>query len=252
MASVEEDLQEKIEGIRSKELWTRYDTYVVGKEAAKRNASWDDSFLDMSARDTITFFDGSRTKQVAKSKCNVSGATEDWAQQIYHSGVEFIAPTGHLGQVQNANDATFFPGYWVGELAHHMSVSIKLQDTDEVLLLPMSHLPGGTGQANAVADGFANAVLMPGTNGPGSFKATWEWPEGLVIPAKKKMVMEVTLDTPVREFFQGLPSTVPGLASVVNNDANGVPVVTNRKLWFMIRCWHRGPRRVQLRGAMTA
>lgn len=246
------DLQTTIEGVRSEELWTRIDTFVVGIDAPRRSASWVPSFFDMAGLDTITFFDGSRTKNVGKSLCNISGATEDWAQEVYQSGIEFLAPGGDLSQVANANDATFFPTYWTSEVPHSMSVSIKLQDTDEVLLLPMSHMPGGTGPSGIVMDGMPSAKIGPGFSGPGSLMATWMWPQPLVIPAKKKMVMECTLDSPIREFFQGLPNNVPGLATIVNNNAAGQPIQTSRKLWYRIRCWHRGPRRVQLRGAMTA
>ncbi len=252
MADIASDLQTTVEGLRSEELWERVDTYCVGFDAQRRSVSWDNNFLGMGSRDLITFFDGSRTKSVGKAHCNLSGATEDWGQEVYQSGIEFIAPIGQLSQVTNANDALFFPSFWTAELPHLMSVTIKLQDTDEVLLIPMSHMPGGTGVSGVVMDGAASAIVQPGSSGPGSLKMTFDWPKPLIIPSKKKMVMECTLDSPAKEFFLGLPDTVPGVATMVNNDALGQPIQTTRKLWYRIRCWHRGPRRVQLRSAYSS
>lgn len=246
--------QQKIEDIRNEEQWTRYDTIMVGRDAPKVTQNgWKGTFSDFANEDLLTWNDGSRTKQIGKSYCNQSGNTEDFAQLIYQTGVEFLAPVGLGRDVEFSADALVMVNYWTQTLPRSMSFSVKLQDTDEWLLVPGSHLPGGTGTTGAYATDSGLPLIYPGQNGEPNLGAVWQWPKPLRVAAKKKLVVEATLDKPVKEFLQQLNAN-PGLAFVtVPDGANpGQFKQATMKLWFGIRVWHRGPRRVQLRGAYTA
>lgn len=248
---VDTNLQNQVEGLRSREQWVRYDTHNVGRNARQTSTTWSETFADFANQDLLTFNDGSRTKNVGKSYCNQSGNTEDWAQEIYQTGVEFFAPVGDARSHESLFDAVSAPTLWCYELPKLMSISIKLQDTDEVLLVPAIHLPAATGVTNAGISDPGIPAVFGGNTGNVGFRDGWTWPEPLLIPKKAKMVCEVTFDRPLRPFFQQLDGN-PRTATYTVFDAQGNLKQVSRDLWFGIRIWHRGPRRVQLRGAYSA
>ena len=250
---VDSNLQTQIDNTRSEELWLRYDSLNVGKDATKRSTYWFETFSGMGAADLLVFNDGSRTKNCGKAYCNASGNTEDWGQKIYQTGVEFYAPIGDGRAAQYGIDANYMPLYWLRELPNLMHFTLKLQDTDEVLLVPGLHLPSGTGATNGFAVDTGLPVLWGGNTGNAGFTGGWVWPEPLIVPAKKKLVVEVGIDSPGREFLQQLDAN-PGVSTyTVPDGANpGAFKEIQKKLWFGIRVWHRGPRFVQLRGAYSA
>jgi hypothetical protein len=250
---VSTDEQQKIEDIRNEEQWVRYDTIMVGPDATLVTQNgWKPTFSAFANEDLLTWNDGSRTKQIGKSYCNQSGNTEDFSQLVYQSGVEYWTPVGMGDSIQYISDLDMIK-VWVQELPRAMSFSVKMQDTDEWLLVPGSHLPGGTGTTGAMAVDTGLPSIYPGQNGEPGLSQVWQWPKPLRVAAKKKLVVEATLDKPLKEFLQQLDAN-PGYAfwNVPDGQNPGAFKVVRKKMWFGIRVWHRGPRRVQLRGAYTA
>ena len=243
---------EQVRELRNEEQWLRYDTSMVGRTASRQTPTWKETFAEWASQDLITWNDGSRTKSVGKSYCNQSGNTEDFSQLVYQSGVEFFCPMGYGANSQYSADALVMVNYWIRTLPTLMSFSFKLQDTDEWLLVPGSHLPAGTGITGASASDAGAPMVWGGQTGNAGMGAVWEWPVPLEIAAKKKLVVEATIDKPGKDFLQQLDA-MPGVASfTVPDGANpGLFKQATQNLWFGIRVWHRGPRRVQLRGAYS-
>lgn len=250
---VDQAVKNEVEDLRSEEQWLRYDTEMVGHNAKRVTASWSENLAEFANKDLLTFNDGTRTKTIGKSWCNQSGNTEDFAQEIYQSGVEFFCYVGNGRATQSAFDAVDLPTIWLSELPYCMNFSFKLQDTDEHLLVPGIHLPGLTGTNGTVVSDPGLPLVKAGHTGIASFRDGWNWPKPLQIPAKKKLVVEVLLDKPLKQFLQALDGNPSTATYIVNDGANpGQTKEVTRDLWCGIRVWHRGPRRVQLRGGYTA
>lgn len=250
---VDPNIQNQVEALRSEEQWIRYDTVIVGRDATRRSQYWFETFSAFASADLVVFNDGSRTKNVGKAYCDGSGNTEDWPQEIFQSGVEFFAPIGDPRAAQYAMDANYMPIYWLRELPNLLHFTFKLQDTDEILIAPGLHLPAGTGTSNGFAVDTGLPLLWGGNTGNAGFTGGWTWPKPLPVPAKKKITVEMGMDSPGREFLQQLDAQ-PGISTyIVPDGANpGNFKEATKKLWFGIRVWHRGPREVQLRGAYSA
>lgn len=244
---------EAVRDLRNEEQWLRYDTTIVGFQSTRVTQNgWKETFAEWASQDLITWNDGSRTKAVGKAYCNQSGNTEDFSQMVFQSGVEFFAPSGYGANVVNSADALVMPAYWIQELPRAMSFSFKMQDTDEWLLVPGSHLPGGTGATGTSATDYGAPMIYGGQTGNVGMGSVWEWPEPLEIASKKKLVVEATIDKPAKDFLQQLDA-MPGVATFPVPDGlnPGFTKQATMKLWFGIRVWHRGPRAVQLRGAYS-
>lgn len=239
-------------GLRAEEQWLRYDTICIGPGAKLVNATWFNTFAEFADADSLAWNDGSRTRQVGLSYCNQSGDTEDWAQRIYQSGIEFQAPPGQLEAEGAALDAAILPEIFTRMLPEMMAFKVTMQDLDDVLIAPGAHLPGVTGVSGGFADGAGSTLFDAGQRGTADLRNSWTWPEPLEIAAKSKLAVSARIDNPIKEFLRSL-TTLPGTKSFI---IPAVAPLTNQTVflrnWYRIQVWHRGPRFVQLRGARSA
>ena len=251
MANPEENIAR---GLRAEEQWLRYDSICIGPGAKEVSQSWFNSFAEFADADSLTWGDGSRTKQVGLSYCNQSGQSEDWAQRIYQSGVDFEAPPGILATESQSIDSGAMQEIFMRMLPEMMAFRVTMQDLDDVLIVPGGHLPSVSGVSGQSMNGAGFLIADAGQRGTGDMRNSWTWPEPLEVAAKSKLTVSARVDNPLVGALRGLVS-VPGTKTltVVDNLADP-PVVTQVQLrnWYRIRVWHRGPRFVQLRGARSA
>lgn len=241
----------QVRALRAEEQWLRYDTICVGRGASRISPSWFENFADFANADSLVWNDGTRTRQVGTSYCNQSGDTEDWAQRVYQSGMDFEAPSGMLGYEEVGAEAGQLQQIWIRDMPSMMAASVILQDTDTVLLVPAEHLPSSAGVSGQSMNGAGFLVADAGQRGTGDTRNTWTWPVPLDLAAKSKIAVSARIDTPIREFLRGL-DTVPTAKFVVVPAAGGGVKQVEYRNWYRIRVWHRGPRYVQLRGARSA
>lgn len=253
MAEETQDIEQLARGLRAEEQWLRYDTICIGPGAKAINSTWFENFSEFADADSLTWMDGSRTRQVGLAYCNQSGDTEDWSQRIYQTGIEFMAPPGIAEGETVALDSAVMPEIFTRLLPEMMSFRVIMQDLDDVLIAPGSHMPGIAGVSGGFADGAGSTLFDAGQRGTGDIRNSWTWPKPLGVPAKSKISVNARIDNPVKGFLRSL-TTVPGSKSFVIPAAlpiTGFQTVTLRN-WYRIMVWHRGPRFVQLRGARSA
>ena len=242
--------KELVRKLRAREQWLRYDSIIIGQTATRAAGSWFETFAEFAEADSLAWGDGERKKNVGLAYTNQGGETEDWAQLVYQTGVEFIAPIGMLPFESSIIDAAILPQIFTTDLPNRMSFSVSLQDVDTVLIVPGVHLPGGTGTANMVTGGAGSLNTYAGTNGPANLRATWVWPTPLPVAAKSKLIVTGRIDRPLRPFLQQLDAS-PGVKTIPVPDSNNETKFVKMPNWYVIRVWHRGPRSVQLRGAYS-
>lgn len=243
--------------VRAREIWLRYDSIVIGPGASRISSKWFENFADFANADNLVWFDGSRTKSDGLAYCNVSGDTEDWAQMIYQSGIEFIAPIGAAGfDAVGIENVGIMQNLFVNELPKRMSFRVNVMDTDDIATAPGIYYPPGVGTSGQTGLVSSAISFQAGQTGSPEVRNTWSWPEPIEIPARSKITMEARIDKPIGAFLQQL-DLVPG-SKTIPVPAGGFtsqgPALKDVPLpnWYVIRCWHRGPRFVQLRGARTA
>lgn len=242
---------EEIRKVRSEEQWVRYDSIVIGPGARDISDTWFNSFSELANANQLLWFTSRRTKEVGFSYSNISGPSEDWAQRIYQTGIEFIAPPGLLGYETQSADAAVLPTIFTTMLPHRMSFQIKVQDLDEILRVPGIHLPGGTGVTGQSQNGAGFLIAEPGQTGDANLRNTWAWPQPVGIPAKSKIEVRGDIDDPLREALREL-DTLPGFKKIPILQGNDPVKTVNLANYYQIRIWHRGPRYVQLRGARSS
>lgn len=240
----------QVRSLRAEEQWERYDTICIGPGARDVNGSWFDNLADFAEADSLVWNDGTRTRQVGLAYCNQSGDTEDWAQKVYQSGIDFEAPTGILGAEAAAIEGGALQQIFMRDLPEMMAFSIVVQDTDTMLEVPGGHMPSAAGVSGQSMNGAGFLIADAGQRGTGDLRNTWSWPNPLELPAKSKIRVQARIDRPIREFLRQL-DTVPTTKTLVVPDGTGTKTVTYRN-WYRIRVWHRGPRFVQLRGARSS
>lgn len=243
--------------VRAREVWIRYDSIVIGPGAKQINNKWFESFAEFANADNLVWFDGSRTRSDGLAYCNISGDTEDWAQMIYQSGIEFIAPIGSAGfDAIGIEDNGIMQNLFVNELPKRMSLTVNMMDTDDVSIAPAIYYPPGVGTSGQTGLVASAISFQAGQTGTPEVRNTWSWPEPLEVPARSKIQMFGRIDKPIQGFLRELDN-VPGFKTLpVPLTAAGGDLQVSRNVqlrnWYVLRAWHRGPRFVQLRGARTA
>lgn len=243
---------ENLRKVRSEEQWLRYDTICIGKGASAVDKGWFENFRDFANASNLVWFTSGRTSTVGESFCNLSGQSEDFAQRIYQSGIEFIAPPGLLGLTSNLADGGVAQTLFTEELPNYMRFNVKVQNVDEVLSVPGIHMPAGVGVTGQNASGAGALFTVAGHTGDANLRNTWSWPHALGIPSKSKIEVNARIDDPLKAWLLSLPTSLPGSTDVPATDDNGEVNTYALENWYRIRIWHRGPRYVQLRGARSA
>jgi len=241
-----------IRDLRSEEAWLRYDSHVIGKGASKVHNSWHENWQDFANASKLIWFTAGRTEAVGEAYCNLAGQQEDYAQRVFQSGIEFIAPPGYQGFEENIADTGFIQSLFLNMLPNNMSFGIKLQNVDNILRLPGIHMPAGTGVSGAVQNGAGALFSMPGHTGDANLRNTWSWPTPVGIPSQSKIQYSAEIDDPMKSFLRALPTNLPGNAQLPAIGDNNELELIEFNNWFVIRVWNRGPRYVQLRGAKSS
>ncbi len=247
------DYVEIAQGIRNEEQWERYDSVVIGPTAKDIDKGWFESWEQMVTADSVKFFVGARSS-AGLDYTNLSGEDEDFAQLFYQFGVEFSCPVFDAEQSDQPFDLEFAK-QWVTNIPRRMSVKLELAGVDNVLKIPANHAPSGYGATEMRTGGEASPVVSPGVSGVASYTNSWHWPRPIGIPKNGKVAVEMKLGQPWAAMLKNV--SAPGnidftwLAPPVAG-APPVPRVVKMPAWFVIRCWFRGPRYVQLRGARSA
>lgn len=253
--TVDAELESTVRNLRSKEQWLRFDSVVIGRGASTVDPNWFESWAEFARADRIVFNAGGRSNRVGLAYSNQVNSREDYAQDIYQSGMEFFSPIGDLRFSQNALDANFFPFYFTRELPNRSSLRVVMADTDTVAIVPAIHWPAGVGTTGQKADDSSSDTTMPGQTGTADVRNTWSWPEPIKIPAKGQFFVEMRVDAPIRECLSHFPNAPADITLQPGTfGADGTPSLppVQCRNWFFIRCWHRGPRYVQLRGARSS
>jgi hypothetical protein len=204
--------------------------------------------------ESLLFNAGQRSANVGLAYTNQSSEREDFAQDIYQTGVEFFSPPGILELEQDNTDALLMPLIFTQEIPRRSSFQIKMADTDTIALMPGIHVPAGVGTSGgATVDPGAN-VTPSGVQGTPDVRNTWNWPEPIKIPAQGQYTMRMRLDQPWKRCLLALVNSpkskvIPIPPAQPGQEPAGEIICPN---WYTIRVWHRGPRYVQLRGARSA
>lgn len=241
----------EIRNLRDESIWVRYDSVLIGQDL-DNVPGWNNNFAQFANREEIRFNDGSRTEGTAgPTYCNQSGDTEDWAQDIYSTRVEFFVPFGDSEFDSSQFDSAFGPFLWLQELPRRSSFEVKLADADSYLKVPGVFLPSNTGVEGASIGGNAGTFAIPGHTGQAALTVGWVWPEPLRVPAKGKIVTIMRLGQPIRQFLSGI-GTLPGVKSVPIPAGPNITVLREYPNFYGIRVSHWGPRYLQLRGARSS
>lgn len=249
----ENELTAQARNTRAQEQWLRYDSIVIGPGARDINQGWFNTFSEFANADELTWFTSGRNRDVGTAYANISDSQEDWAQVIYQTGIEFIAPLGFVGFSDQGVEASgVLQNLFVTELSKRMAFNVVMMDTDTVATIPGIHAPGATGIQGRF--GITAGVLTSdaGNTGDGNVTTSWKWPNPLQVPARSKITVRARIDKPIVELLRQLDAS-PGSVTIPVPQAGSVNVrEAVMRNWYAIRVWHRGPRFVQLRAARSA
>lgn len=248
---VDSATEQQVRDLRSKEQWLRYDSICIGPGASRADPGWFENFAEFAEAERILFNIGQRSKTVGFAYTNQGSEREDFAQDIYQSGIEFHAPPGILEAESQALDALVMPLLWSIEVPNRSSFRFSIADTDTVAIVPGIHAPAAVGTTSVLPDDSSSNVTIPGHTGTADVRNSWSWPSPIKIPAKGQWSVEMRLDRPLRECLAQLANT-PGSKTLVESLPDLQTNSVECPNWYFIRVWHRGPRYVQLRGARSA
>lgn len=244
------DVEAYIRKTRVAEQWERYDSVVIGPGANAIDDGWFNTWADFALADELTWFT-KRNGGVGASFTNQKTERLDYAQDIFQTGIEFIAPPGLGDRESQILDEQIAPLMFSAMLPAQMSFRVKLADADEIALAPGNHFPAGYGVAGGLVDAAAAPVLLPGTNGQAHVSNTWKWPDPVMLPAQGRIAVFARLDNPLRAALAQLSGVgadaTPGHKIIPG--PNGDILMPN---WYVIKVFMRGPRYLQLRGARSA
>lgn len=237
-------------GIRNKEQWCRYDSVVIGPGARDEDPGWFNNWQQFAAvQDEIKLFAGPR--QNVNPAYSNSGEREDWAQMVYGMWGEFLAPVTDTRQLTNQLDADL-ARWWTNEVPRATYLTVKLQDTDQILSIPATYAPAGHGATELRVDGASAPTINPGNSGSSQVGQCWQWPIPLGVPALKRIQVGLKFD---RRIFSSIAyaSNAPGFTTWVGQDPNNPFnfIISNIANRFVLRVGLFGPRFVQLRGAYS-
>lgn len=243
------EVADYIRETRVREPWERYDTVVVGQTATEQSRGWFNNWADFAEASNIAWFTG-RDNNVGNAFTNQFNERYDYAQDLYQTSIEFVAPIGFAEFASEPLDALFFPAYFAKEAPNYMAFKMELAESDNILRIPGAHAPAGAGLAGVDFDSAPAPAVYTGSNGAPLISNTWKWPEPVLIPAKGSMKVDATIANPMKRFLQQY-GNCPGVLNVpqcpaVQGQTNELP------LWYFIRITHRGPRYLQIRGARSS
>jgi len=236
-------------GLRDKDVYTVYDSYVIGEGANRVDTGWADTWQDAASADKLVLFAG-RKPSVGEALTNQTGERRDWAQNIAFGQIEFFVTTPLLGEyLTNPEDAQAMSAMFAQVLPNMMTLRIGLADqADTILTIPVSHMPAGHGNFGAHYNQANAPSSVLGTNGLAIRKNFFAFPKNLKLAAKSKIDVELRMSNPVKQFLANPNLASPGRFEVINGEG----LTTSMPLWYVIRLSFHGARFLQLRGARSS
>lgn len=236
---------QSIRSMRASEMWTRFDTVVIGKGASNKSRGWFENWQDFASADTLEWFSG-RDTAAGPAWTNQNTERTDWAQDLFQTRIEFIVPPG-LGDLEtDANDALVTPALFSQMFPNLISFRVVLADSDEIMRAPGSFFPAGLGPAYGAVAGVSSPTTFGSTNGEPHISNSFVWPQPIMLAAKAKLTVRGSIDAPLRGLLNGMPG--PGVKKV--HVGNGV--FRDLENWYGIRVSFWGPRYLQIRGARSS
>jgi len=235
--------------MRNKEVWTRYDSILIGPGARDEDRGWFNDWSQFAGTNKIKLFAAPRPNTDV-AWCNTSDR-EDWAQLVYMMNIEFIAPGGDLRRLSNAFDFDF-ASWWLTEVPRSTYCEVQLVSADQILSIPANFAPAGHGTTEARIDGSASPSIGPGTVGTANVGQGYVWTTPLGIPRGKRISVNLEFEQRIFHPLLGL-TNAPGFTDFATVDpANPLNTIVRRiPNRFGIRVSLNGPRFAQLRGAYS-
>ena len=234
-----------IRAMRAAEMWDRYDSVVVGQNASSRSRGWFDTWTDFANADQLEWFSG-RDTAAGSAYTNQNTERTDWAQDLYMTRIEFIAPPG-LGDLESdPNDALVTPTLFTQQFPNQIAIRVVLAESDEIMRAPATHYPAGLGGSYPLIAGAASPTALGAPNGEPNVGNSFRWPDPIMLAAKAKLTVRGQIDAPLRALLQALPG--PGSKNIPDGQGGFV----NTPNWYTIRISHWGPRYLQIRGARSS
>lgn len=242
---VPSDIAATIRDTRVAEQWERYDTILIGPGAAALDDGWFNTWADFANSSQLTWFSG-RSTAVGPAWTNQPNERTDWAQDIWQTLVEFIAPAGLADFADTQVDATYTPWVFMNDLPNMLTLRMQLAESDDILKIPSCHAPSGFGLTNTSTASSATPVTFPGVQGQAHTSNGFKWPEPVMLAAKSKMTVFGQIDNTIANLLRVLPG--PGNDIVPLSEST----TFTRPRYYGIRITMRGPRYLQLRGARSS
>lgn len=236
---------QQVRKARSAEQWERYDSIVIGEGARARDNGWFDSWAELAAASEIQFFSG-RGGNVGHAYTNQNTERTDWAQDLYQTHIEFVAPPGNADLEEQPLDAGYFAQMFTQQLPDALDVRVTLAESDDIARAPARHFPAGFGTTSPFIDGAASPQVLAGNSGVASVSNAWKWPTPIMLAAKSKLTVSMRLNEPLLSALRNMPP--PGAKRIELPDGTVIRVPN----WYVIRVTFRGPRYLQLRGARSS
>lgn len=244
------EVAEYIRSTRVREQWERYDSVVIGQTATAQSDGWYENWADFANAANLAWFTG-RGNNVGQAFTNQFNERYDYAQDLYQTTIEFIAPIGLAEFASEPLDALFFPTYFTKEAPNFMAFKMELAESDNILKIPGAHAPAGSGLAGTDLDSAPAPAVYAGSAGVPIVTNSWKWPEPVLIPAKGSMKVEASIANPMKQFLQDYGGC-PGVLNVPMCPPDPQGATNTLPNWYIIRITHRGPRYLQIRGARSA
>jgi hypothetical protein len=239
------DAAASIRAMRAAEMWTRYDTVMIGKGASLRSRGWFESWQDFANADQLEWFSG---RDTAAGSAWVNQLTErtDWAQDLYQTRIEFVTPPG-LGDLEtDSNDALITPALFTQMFPSLIAIRVVLADSDEIMRAPATFYPAGLGPAYGALGAPAAQTTFGATNGEPHISNSFVWPSPIMLAAKAKLTVRGSIDAPLRAMLASLPGPGAKRIPIGNGQYYEMPN------WYGIRISFWGPRYLQMRGARSS
>lgn len=236
---------QNIRKMRSAEMWTRYDTIVIGDGAANRSRGWFNNWTDFANADQLEWFSG-RDTAAGPAYTNQNTERTDWAQDLYQTRIEFITPPGLSDLETEANDALVTPALFTQMFPNLINIKVVLADSDEIMRAPAAFYPAGLGPAYGSVSAAGSPTTFGATNGEPHVSNNFPWPDPIMLAAKAKLTVRGSIDAPLRGLLAQMPG--PGNKQV----SIGGGAFATMPNWYGIRISFWGPRYLQIRGARSS
>jgi hypothetical protein len=241
---------QQIRSARDVTPYTIYDTIVVGKDAQKRDPGWYNTFQEFAGSNSLNLFAG-RQGNVGNAYTNMRDPRRDWAMDLKMAHIElYVTAPAIADYLSQPYDAQLLPTLWCEKLPQQTTFNLGLGDaSDNMLNLPLTHVPAGYGASGGVMDGSAGPAMSSAVNGSPHVSNFFAWPSDakLELAAKSKIDLSLSISDPIRSLMTNADFPAPG-EMVLNVNGREIRSPIN----YCIRFSFVGMRALQMRGARSA